>query len=95
MLKRFNDARYNDSIATAATNQVAELQSVVVLKDHMITTQKKINEDYRHQLANKDEIEVNYQKEIVIHKKSITRLKTQRFLLIAIATVISGIAISK
>ena len=78
-----------------ATNQVAELQNLVVTKDHMITTQKNINEDYRLQLANKDEIEVNFHKEIVIHKRTITRLKTQRFFIIAIATVIAGIAIAK
>ena len=71
MLKKFSEARYNDSLATAAINLNAELQSKIVTTDHMLAIQKKINEDYRTQLANKDEIEVNFQKEIKIKENII------------------------
>jgi hypothetical protein len=81
-LKITSDKRFNDSLIVVLENQKGEMQSVIVDRDHRISTLRNINEDFRTQIANKEELIVNGKEEVKVWKARLTREKTYTALVV-------------
>jgi hypothetical protein len=82
MLKIFSDKRYLDSMAVVYEQKQAEYRAAIVERDHRNTNLKSINEDFRTQIANKEELIVNGKEEVKVWKARLTREKTYTALVV-------------
>lgn len=76
LLKIASDKRFNDSLIVVLEEQNIDMKEVIVDRDHRLKVQKSINEDFRTQIATKDELIVNGKEEVNIWKARHTRQRT-------------------
>lgn len=78
MLKQFEKAEAFDTIFAAKEEEARDLTNVAIRMQHNLDLQNRLNDDFRKQIADKENQNVNCQKEIEILIKSNKRDKFKK-----------------